>query len=60
MSAGTKRFTVSRRNGCLVLQYGMKAVRIFERDESLNLILPVMPKPDETITFEIKKVEKNA
>ena len=49
-----KIFEVTRHGGALVIEYGLKIVRLYERDEILNLILPLMPKEGEKITFEIK------
>lgn len=59
MSVDTKRkFTVKSKNGAVVIEYGMKALSIYERDQILGMILPSFPKAGETLTFEIKKVDK--
>ena len=44
-----------------MIECGMKVVRLFERDELLNAILPGgMIRPGERVTFQIKKVKNNA
>ena len=61
MSAATNMFTVVRKRGILMIECGMKSVRMFERDELLNILLPGgMIREGERATFKIKKVKKNA
>lgn len=51
---------ISRNGGALVVKCGLKAMRIYQRDEIAAMFLPIYPKDGETLTFEIIKVEKNA
>lgn len=53
------KFLVRRKSGSLVVECSMKSVRIYERDVVLNAILPEIPSEGKTLTFEIKKVERN-
>lgn len=59
LSVATKRFTVFRKSGALVIECQMNVLTMFERDLILNAILPGgMVRDGERQTFEIKKVKK--
>jgi len=51
------QFRVKRHRGTVVVECNLKTIKLYDRDELLNLILPGFPKNEELMTFRITKVK---
>lgn len=51
------KFRVRRQKGTVVIECSLKVMKLYDRDELLNMILPQFPKNEEVMTFRIKKVK---